>query len=161
MTKDKMVIIRDTREQAGYQFQYLDNPPMVVDVTLTTGDYSIQGLEDQICIERKSLNDAFGTFGRDRRRFERELERMKSFSFRAVVIEADWETILRRPPKFSRLNPKTVLASIIAWQLRYGVHFWPCPDRNFAERITYRMLERYWRDHQEGRANAWPINLTK
>jgi len=46
----------------------------------------------------------------------------------------------------SRLNPKTVVASIAAWSQRFRVHFFTCPDREFAERFTYRLLERFRRD---------------
>ena len=140
------MIIRDTREQNGYDFASLDPSPQVEVATLRTGDYSVKGLEDQVTVERKSLADAFGSFGNGRRRFERVLERMASFGYAAVVLEADWHTILRNPPAFSKLNPKTVLASAVAWTQRYRVHFWPCPNRAFAERLTYRLLERFWRD---------------
>lgn len=145
-----MIIVRDTREQAGYTFSYLSPAPIIVDATLHTGDYSLRGYEDQLAIERKGLSDCFGTFGHGRKRFERELERMKTLQFAAVVIEGDWFTIFHRPPKFSKLKPKTIHASIIAWQQRYGVHFFTCPDRNFAERTTYRMLERFYKDRQNG-----------
>jgi len=141
-----VIILRDTREQTGYDFACITPPPVVEVATLATGDYSLKGLESQITIERKSLSDAFGTFGRGRRRFQLELERMAGYQFAAVIIEADWHTIVRRPPARSKLNPKTVLASIIAWSQRFRVHFFTCPDRHFAERFTYRLLDRFYRD---------------
>jgi ERCC4-type nuclease len=151
--------VRDTREQAGFDFRSITPPPAVISGTLPTGDYSLQGFEGRITVERKSLPDAFGSFGKDRARFERELSRLAKFEFAAVVIEADWRQILRQPPKFSRLNPNTVLRSVIAWQQRFGVHFWPCPDRLFAEKITYRLLERYWIDQQKYvHENAYDIS---
>ena len=99
-----------------------------------------------MCIERKTLLDAYATFGRGRKRFERELERMKAMDFAAVVIEADWHTIIRRPPERSQLTPKAVVASIIAWCQRHDVHFFTCGDRRLAEVLTFRLLERFWRD---------------
>ena len=95
-SKSPMVIIRDTREQNGYTFGFLPQDQVKVG-TLPTGDYSIEGLEDQVTIERKSLADAFGTIGGQRKRFQRELERMTSFKYAAVVIEADWPTIYQSP----------------------------------------------------------------
>lgn len=147
--ESSIIIMRDTREQAGYTFGCIRPQPTVMAATLLTGDYSLRGFEDKITVERKSSPDAFGSFGKDRARFERELARLATFEFAAVVIEADWLQIIRRPPKFSRLNPKTVLASVVAWQQRHGVHFWACPDRIFAEKITFRLLERYWQDQQK------------
>jgi hypothetical protein len=73
---------------------------------------------------------------------------MAGYQFAAVVIEGDWHTIVRRPPVRSRLNPKTVVASIAAWSQRYRVHFWTCPNREFAERYTFRLLERFWKDRR-------------
>ena len=64
--------------------------------TLDTGDYSIVGMENHVTIERKSLADAYGTFGRDRERFERELGRMQAMACPNVVIEAELSGILGR-----------------------------------------------------------------
>lgn len=144
--KRRMIIIVDTREQLPYDFACITPPPAVEVATLDAGDYSLKGFEGQVAIERKTLNDAYSTFGQGRRRFQVELERLAGYQFAAVVIEADWHTIVRRPPSRSRLNPKTVVASIAAWSQRYGVHFWTCPNREFAERWTYRLLERFWKD---------------
>jgi hypothetical protein len=44
------------------------------------------------------------------------------------------------------LHPQAVLASVIAWSQRFRVHFFTCPDREFAERFTYRLLDRFYRD---------------
>ena len=143
-----MVIIRDTREQQGYAFGFLP-PDQVKVATLSTGDYSLEGLEDQVTIERKSLADAFGTIGGQRKRFQRELERMTSFKYAAVVIEADWPTIYQSPPPYSELSPKSVRGSVIAWNIRHRVMFWTMPDRLWAEKWTFYLLDRFWKDHHE------------
>ena len=147
----QFIIIQDTREQNPFTFKTIRPVPKTVTDTLKTGDYSIQGYQDLISIERKSLADAYGTFGKGRERFERELERMAKMQFAAVLIEADWNTILRRPPTRSRLKPKTIYRSVIAWEQRYGVHFWACTNRAFAEKTTFVMLERFWRDKRDGK----------
>ena len=147
-----LCIIQDTREQAPYTFACITPPPLVEVATLASGDYSIKGLEDQVGIERKSILDAFGTFGQGRQRFEKELGRLAQMRFAAVVIEAPWEQIILQPPRRSKLNPKTIHASIVAWQIRYRtIHFWTCPNREFAERTTYRLLKRFWDDLQTGK----------
>lgn len=143
-------IIQDSRENLPYTFQCITPPPVVEVATLQTGDYSIKGFEHLFVVERKSLSDAFNTFGQGRIRWQRELGRMLSFQYVAVIIEADWHSIVKRPPARSRLNPKTVVASIAAWSVRYpNVHFWTCPNREFAERFTFRLLERFWKDRQK------------
>ena len=144
----QMTVIVDTREQQPYLFEGIAPVGTVFTDTLSTGDYSIQGCEHEICIERKTCSDAFGTFGRGRERFERELLRMQQYKFAAVIIEADWHTILRIYPTI-KFTPKAFHSSVIAWQQRFGVHFWTCPSRTFAERTTYRILERWWKDKHE------------
>lgn len=146
-----MIIIVDTREQKPYDFACIVPRPAVEVATLGAGDYSLKGFEDQVAIERKSLIDAFGTFGNGRKRFERELERLAKLRFAAVIIEADWDTIVLRPPARSQLQPKTVVSSIAAWCQRYQVHFWTCPNRAFAEKYTFRLLERFWKDREKER----------
>ncbi|MDE2097140.1 MAG: ERCC4 domain-containing protein, partial [Patescibacteria group bacterium] len=121
--------------------------------TLKSGDYSLLGFENRIAIERKSLSDLFSTLGQGRDRFHRELERLAAtdYQFAAVVCEADWATVLASPPERSMLRPKTVFRSVIAWQIRYPlVHWWFCPGRAFAEKVTFRLLERFWKEQQTG-----------
>ena len=143
-----MVLIRDTWKQNGYTFGFLPQDQVKVG-TLPTGDYSIEGLEDQVTIESKSLADAFGTIGGQRKRFQRELKRMTSFKYAAVVIEADWPTIYQSPPPCFELSPKSVRGSVIAWNIRHRVMFWTMPDRLWAEKWTFYLLDRFWKDHHE------------
>ena len=144
-----LTIIIDTREQNPYLFSRIVPKPQIVIATLKAGDYSLRGYEDRVAIERKSLVDAYGTFGRGRGRFKAELEKLAKYEFAAVVIEADWHTIIFNPPLRSQFNPKSFFASVVAWQQRYGVHFWTCINREFGEKATYRMLERFWKDANE------------
>ena len=77
-------ILIDTREQLPFTFS-ADVQTTVG--TLSTGDYSIPGFEDQVTIERKSKPDLFGSCGSGRERFKQEWERMAEFRFAVVVIE--------------------------------------------------------------------------
>lgn len=101
----------DTREQAPWDFRGLKadadqgRRPLLVRVQmlgLPTGDYSLIGHHDRVAIERKSLQDLYGTIGQGRERFERELERLQSIADQpgghaAVIVEASWEQALWRP----------------------------------------------------------------
>jgi hypothetical protein len=151
------VVAIDTREQHPFTFDGLkDGPPnklhpLIVKTegrTLQSGDYSIVGLEDRISVERKSLEDLYGTLTHGRERFERELERLQRMTFSAVVVEASWITVCRRPPERSQVIPKTIYRSILAFSQRYlKTHWYLCDSRRFAEVTTYRILERFWTDH--------------
>lgn len=157
-------IIIDTREQHPFTFQGLesdargDRRPLIVPTnagTLQSGDYSVKGLEHAVAVERKSMVDLYGTIGAGRDRFVRELERLDQMEFAAVVIEAGWPAIIGNPPAQSKISPKVIYRSIIAWGQRYPrVHWWPCPTRTFAERTTFRILQRFWVDVMEGKRDT-------
>ena len=86
------VIIQDTREQRPLSFDglHIRGVPKldVVVHKLDVGDYSVQGLEDKLFIERKSAQDLYGTLFQGRERFQREMERMQSFKYKYLVIES-------------------------------------------------------------------------
>ncbi len=154
------VVIVDSREQSPYTFEsiYADarqrRRPVQVQKWvggLATGDYSISGMESVVAIERKSLKDLFSTIGQSRARFVRELERLAKIPHAFVIVEAEWSEIFANPPEYSLLKPKTVFRSVLAWQARYpNIHWCFYPGREFAEKATYRILERTWKEKNGG-----------
>jgi len=138
MKEPKYIVAVDTREQKPYRFPHSEVK------TLTTGDYSIVGLEDQVAIERKSKEDAYSSLGQGRERFERELERLSKFDYAAIVIEASLPDFLMAPA-FSRMNPKSAANSIIAWSVKYRVCVFFAGDRLHGNALTKQLLEKYWR----------------
>jgi ERCC4-type nuclease len=160
-------VVVDTREQLPFAFAGIRadavhgrRPVLVRTVRcgLPAGDYSLAGFELSVAIERKSLADLFSTLGQARARFVRELQQLDTYAFAAVVVEAGWEDVLARPPARSRLNPKTIWRSVIAWEQRYPrIHWHFLPGRSLAEVYTFRALERFWKDWQaKNRANVPP-----
>lgn len=139
-----MQIVIDTREQRPYQFP---EPVKTITKTLETGDYSLSGFEDRICIERKSLPDLFGSLGKGRARFEREFQRMSEFQYACLMIECGFLDVFCSPPKFARVHPKSVFRSVYAWSIRYGIHVCWATNREYAQKITYIMLERWWKEY--------------
>jgi ERCC4-type nuclease len=149
-------ILVDTREQLPFEFKNFNcdksdggGPLTVTTVrtTLPSGDYSLPGYELAVAIERKSMSDLYGTLGRGRERFERELERLKGYAFTAVVIEASWNEILNDPPFRTNLSPKTVFRSVLAYSVRYPrIHWFTADSRRLAEAITLRLLERFLKE---------------
>ena len=82
----KLTLILDTREQDGLDFSKFRDVD-VVRQGLKTGDYSIQCYEDRICFERKSVQDLVGTLIGGHDRFLREMERMRDFEARYILVE--------------------------------------------------------------------------
>ena len=138
-------IIVDTRENLSYSFANIKPKPKLVYQGLKTGDYSLVGFEDSgITIERKEKSDLFGSVGGGRKRFQNEFRRLSKFEYAALVIECSLGDIFLKPPQHSQMKPKIVLRTLLSWSIRYNVHIWACPDRNFAERLTYLLLKRWY-----------------
>lgn len=150
----------DTREQQPYEFKGLranadrKHAPLIVltervTIPLGLGDYTISDLP-KIGIERKSKDDLYGSIGQRRANFEERLQRMSTAPlwYRAIVIEAEFSEIVMDPPERSKMNPKALIRTILAWQMRWqNVAFWFLPNRAAAEAWTFRLMERFWAMH--------------
>ncbi len=109
---ESVVAICDTREQKP-----LSLSPLSVELgTLETGDYSIRGLEHVVRVERKSMDDLLGVVGRDRDRFDREVQRLLAYPVRVLVIEASWSDLESGLWQRSKVTPAQVVGSLLGWQ---------------------------------------------
>ncbi|MEI8374955.1 MAG: ERCC4 domain-containing protein [Planctomycetota bacterium] len=143
-------IIQDSREQNPWGFQgMIDDKGRALAIpvevgSLRTGDYSIKGIENLCCVERKSAEDLFGSCTSGRERFKAEHVRMTEFDRAVVVIESDWATMLRTPPAHSRLSPLSVFRTSISWLVKYNIPWIACPGRRFAELTTFAILRKFY-----------------
>ena len=131
------VVVVDSREQNPWSFANLPSEPG----SLATGDYSIRGLEHLIAVERKNLDDLLACVGIHRDRFKRELQRLKAYRFRALIVEASYGD-LEDGRWRSKIQPAAVLGSLAAWQAQYslpvmlvGTH---AAGAEFCERYLYQ-----------------------
>lgn len=129
------VVVIDSREQVPLGFENLPVEPG----TLDTGDYSIRGLEHLIVVERKSLDDLLACVGRERARFKRELQRLRAYRFRLLVIEADAARIEVGDWR-SKLTSAHVFGSLAAWTVQYGLPIWLAGDHDAAGRFVEKFL---------------------
>ncbi|MCG3204350.1 MAG: hypothetical protein KCHDKBKB_01065 [Elusimicrobia bacterium] len=138
-------IIIDSREQQPYE--YLGAAVMA----LRSGDYSLFGYETKVAIERKSLQDVFNSVGAQRKRFEREVQRLAAMDYAAIVVEATLEECLT-PPPYSQMNPKAVVNTLLAWSVKYRLAVFFAGNRRFGRAVTYRLLEKFFNYQQEKRS---------
>ena len=99
-------------------------------------------------IERKAPGDLWACCGAERARFETELARLRAYPVRAVVIEANQQTVLAMIPR-GRVQPATVIRSTIAWQQDFDVPFVWAGDPRTAAAWVERALTRVVRKAQE------------
>jgi len=131
------VIVADTREQHPYSFPCATNRK-----ALAAGDYSVEGLEDRVAVERKSLPDFVHSVIHDHARFERELVVLSSYEASCVVVEADLDAVLRgtRGDDLRGARPESILGAALHVTLRYGVPVFWCGSRQAARAFTEAYL---------------------
>lgn len=112
----KPVVVVDNREKMPLPIRRLQT----VRGTLQTGDYSAQGAEHLISIERKSLPDAVQSCIHERARFEAELHRLRGFHFARLLIIGRRDDLVAGRYR-SKVNPKSILNSLHAFEARYNV----------------------------------------
>jgi len=156
MSIELPTVVCDTREQApwvpwiSHGGKRLLLP--VVRRKLDAGDYSIEGHEHEIAIERKSLNDWVGTmFGKSANgepsweRFKREIERVKATGLQrfAVYVEASRDDVKLQSYR-SQVKPASVLGRSDSLWPDHGIAVQWMGDRPEAERTAAWSLYRWW-----------------
>lgn len=94
----KYTIIKDSREKLGWDFAP-DNFCKEMRVEgLYTGDYTVEGLEKVLCIERKRNTSeiSINLLGKDKRFYD-ELERMSTFKYAYIIYEFGFADIVNFP----------------------------------------------------------------
>ena len=123
----KPVALVDTREQTP--FPLAANHPIWFGgeqrVTLEAGDYSVEGMERLLALERKSMADAIQSTMAGRARFIRACERLAGYRWKAILIEATYEDL-----KSSYLldgeipleaHPNAVCGTLDAIEAKFGI----------------------------------------
>lgn len=133
----RATIVIDTREGEPYSF----DPRLAGAVrrALAAGDYSLAGLEDQVAVERKTLDDFVSTVIHRRRRFRQELRKLSRYRAACVVVEADLLDVLGKRYR-SEARPEAVVGSTLSILLDYGVPVAFCGNRQAACHFTQAFL---------------------
>lgn len=142
-----MRIVVDTREQNPLVFR----PAGIVEGTVTkklnAGDYSVEGMEHCIGIERKSPMDLFGTLGRGNKRFQAELKRALRLQYFTIVVEAGFTAIRDKAFEGShrtKMRPDVALKILFTLQHKYGVHIHFCNGRAEASSLVRKLLVSFY-----------------
>jgi len=144
-------VIIDSREQLPYLFTSSKINEVIV-TKLDSGDYSIQGLEDQLAIERKaSVAEFYNNITQSR--FWREMQRMKDYKYRFIIFEfsvSDVEMfpygsdLPRSVMKKLKITPAYLMKCIARIQIEYDIHVIFGEDRdNSVYLVTNIMKEVY------------------
>ncbi len=140
---ESVTVICDTREQTPLDLR----PLRVVRAGLDTGDYSLESC-DHCRIERKSLPDLVACVGRERERFEREIERLMAFPVAVLLVEATWPEI-EMGQWLGKVTPSQVEGSLLGWAAR-GIQVELVGNHEragrFASKLLYTIARRRYRE---------------
>jgi ERCC4-type nuclease len=119
-------VIIDTREQEPYSF----DPRVATAVrrALPAGDYSVDGLEACVAVERKTLDDFVSTVIHNRARFREELRKLTGYQAACVVVEAGLIDVLQKRYR-GDAHPNAVLGNALSLILDYRVPVFFCTTR--------------------------------
>lgn len=146
----KLTIIEDTREQTPLDFSGHRGVESVRS-GLKTGDYSVQGYEDKICFERKSIPDLVGTLIGGHERFLREMDRMKDYEEKYILVEHSASKAYLYCERHGwEYKFDTIIQSLLAYAYHYRVRVKFCKNReDMAEYIVKKSREYVKRKEME------------
>ncbi|HZK82873.1 MAG TPA: ERCC4 domain-containing protein [Humisphaera sp.] len=122
----KPVVLVDTREQLPLPL-FASHRNWIAGerrTALKTGDYSIEGMESLLALERKSLADLVNCTNIGRERFIAGCSRMAGFRWKAILIEASYEDIKRgwdTDEIQSDVHPNSVCGLLDAIEAKFGI----------------------------------------
>lgn len=135
---EDIFIFVDTREQKPFNFKN------GIINKLDFGDYTGSGeFYSKTFVDRKSLGDFKGTFGKGYERFKAEMERCKEFdSFLFLVVEATIDEIVSSNNGKFKTNLSYCFHNVRECILEYpkNIQFIFCKNRNQAQEITKRII---------------------
>lgn len=148
-------IIVDTREQKPWAFAECNT----VRKKLDTGDYSIEGLENFLCIERKhSVSEIANNISEQR--FRDELERMSNYLYKFILLEFSLQDVLDYPKGSSvppkmwskiKIRPLYILKYLTELQIKDNIHVIFCDHPAAAEQMAFSIIKRVNEMHTNGK----------
>lgn len=148
--KPKFRIIRDTREQTPWSFRATDYCLGHTDAKVDHGDYSIEGLEHLVFLERKA-SAAEVAHNIIEKRFEKLLLEAENYRYRFIVCEFSLQDLLNYPhgcglPKAVmnkiKIKPYFIMSKIHDYQIKHGIHIIFCGNKTNAQQFTLSLFKK-------------------
>lgn len=156
MTKFK--IIRDIQEKVGF-WNFLPDEYCAgtTESHLKTGDYTIEGYEEYFMIERKrNSGEVAGNWGREIKRWEREMERANEMRFPFVIFEFNFRELISFPsgsgipPKLwpsMKIRGPLLVKRFIEFQCNYpNVRFLFAGNRENAQKAAMGIFKNVFKE---------------
>lgn len=158
-----MHILIDTREQRPFfqTFFKADGNIRTSSAAMGAGDYTIEGLEDFIAIERKaSSGELYNNLAKKtmKERFHREMEKLDTIQRAYIVCEFPEQDLHTFPKnsgipaskqRYIKMSAKYFRKLIHEIKDGYSVEFVFCENREHAEDVAYSLLKEAWNDFSD------------
>lgn len=159
--KQKPKIIIDTREQQPLFIDGMEDKHCIfARGTLETGDYAADGYPTLVIVERKKDGkELYGNIAQKfkRERFYREIERMRAYRVKYIIIQQSYEEFLN-PANWYPLSRKRAIvgmamveSTLIYLHATEGINF-IFSGRN-SGRLVKRIILKSIEYHQKGKIN--------
>ena len=132
------VVVVDTREQKPYKFNNF------IVKKLDIGDYSIEGYEDIIAIERKTLADWISSVTKNRKQMEEKIIIAKEkLSYYTIVIESDLPKMWKKS-RYSKVAPVAYINTAIKWSVKYNLPIFFSSTASQGNYLTKNLLQGFY-----------------
>lgn len=160
-------VLIDAQEKIPFTFQGLtadskdDSRPIIVPTKRQSlgpshGDYSIEGHEGRVHIDRKAVNDCISTvlgWSDRRENFVETLQYLGGCEVSAIVVEGSFGACIKEARetkgKTQAENRRIFHRQVLAWQQDFAVPWIFCDTTRFAEKTTFQILRRYFKNFIE------------
>jgi hypothetical protein len=151
MNQDPFTIIIDTREQIPWEFGFHNTAKKKLD----TGDYTIEGFENILAIERKKSVSEIAT-NLSESRFSDVLDRLSKIKHPYMVFEFSLDEVYSFPvgsdiPKKLwdklRISGNYIIKRLIEIQLKYNIQVVFCGDSDNAEKFSASLMKRIYEQY--------------
>jgi ERCC4-type nuclease len=140
INNNDFTIIIDTREQQPWSFEHY----VTANKKLDTGDYSIEGLENILAIERKKSVSEFAN-NITESRFKDVVNRLSNIKYSFLLLEFDLDDVLIYPvgsnvPKRMwdkiKISPSFIMKHLLELQLYHNIKVVFCGDSDNAAKMA-------------------------
>lgn len=145
---NKFKVIIDTREQQPWIFERTTAEHKKLD----TGDYSVEGYENILCIERKkSVSEIANNITESR--FKDVIERMNKYKYAFLILEFNLNDIYRYPigsnvPKHMwnkiKISSGFIIKNLLELQLKNNIKVLFCDNANNASKIALSLMKKVY-----------------
>ena len=162
MKVNDFVIVVDSREKNPYLFETMSIDKKLYRIPpvrrcLPSGDYSILGYESEISLERKSVSDFIRSITYERKRFEREIEKLTKIRRALVLVEGRFsDVILSGGGVKSLINSESITGTVASWYVRYGIPFYFVAGREESEKFCFKILSKYYKYYRYNTEADYP-----